>query len=65
MLQVKPEQGLEMLKIFKEHASKTSILNDFGFYDNRQKLMRRKREQNSNRFKAKQVVPLLLLVFCG
>jgi YTH domain-containing family protein len=65
MLKVKPEQGLEMLKIFKEHASKTSILNDFGFYDNRQKLMRRKREQNSNRFKAKQVVPLLLLVFCG
>lgn len=42
-LQVKLEQGLEMLKIFKEHASKTSILDDFGFYENRQKLMQEKR----------------------
>jgi methylase of polypeptide subunit release factors len=43
MLQVKLEQGLEVLKIFKEHASKTSILDDFGFYENRQKLMQEKR----------------------
>lgn len=41
--EVKLEQGLEMLKIFKEHASKTSILDDFGFYENRQKLMQEKR----------------------
>jgi hypothetical protein len=37
------EQGLQMLKIFKEHVSKTSILEDFTFYDNRQKLMQEKR----------------------
>lgn len=43
MLQVKLEQGLEMLKIFKEHVTKTSILDDFGFYENRQKLMQEKR----------------------
>lgn len=43
MLQVKLEQGLEMLKIFKDHISKTSILDDFGFYENRQKLMQEKR----------------------
>lgn len=41
--EVKLEQGLEMLKIFKEHVSKTSILDDFGFYENRQKLMQEKR----------------------
>jgi len=28
-----------MVKIFKEHASKTSILDDFAFYENRQKIM--------------------------
>jgi hypothetical protein len=43
MLQVKLEQGLEMLKIFKEHVTKTSILDDFSFYENRQKLMQEKR----------------------
>ena len=43
MLQVKLEQGLQMLKIFKEHVSKTSILDDFAFYENRQKLMQEKR----------------------
>ncbi|KAG8062584.1 hypothetical protein GUJ93_ZPchr0003g17546 [Zizania palustris] len=41
--EVKLEQGLEMLKIFKDHISKTSILDDFGFYENRQKLMQEKR----------------------
>jgi ribosomal protein S21 len=43
MLQVKLEQGLQMLKIFKEHVSKTSILDDFAFYENRQKLIQEKR----------------------
>jgi hypothetical protein len=37
------EQGVQMLKIFKEHVSKTSILEDFTFYENRQKLMQEKR----------------------
>jgi YTH domain-containing family protein len=41
--QVKLEQGLEMLKIFKDHASKTCILDDFLFYENRQKLMQEKK----------------------
>jgi hypothetical protein len=43
ILQVKLEQGLQMLKIFKEHVSKTSILDDFPFYENRQNLMQEKR----------------------
>ncbi|XP_020579827.1 uncharacterized protein LOC110024289 [Phalaenopsis equestris] len=41
--EVKLEQGNQMLKIFKEHTSKTSILDDFGFYENRQKVMQEKR----------------------
>lgn len=36
-------QGTEMLNIFKNYASKTSILDDFGFYENRQKVMQEKR----------------------
>uniref|UniRef100_A0A7N0UNH8 YTH domain-containing family protein n=1 Tax=Kalanchoe fedtschenkoi TaxID=63787 RepID=A0A7N0UNH8_KALFE len=35
--EVKLEQGLQMLKIFKDHSSRTSILDDFGFYEARQK----------------------------
>lgn len=41
--EVKLEQGLQMLKLFKEHVSKTSILDDFGFYETRQKVMQEKR----------------------
>ncbi|RRT44281.1 hypothetical protein B296_00055817 [Ensete ventricosum] len=40
---VKLEQGLQMLKIFKEHVSKTSVLDDFDFYENRQNFMQEKR----------------------
>ena len=31
-----------MLKIFKDHVCKTSILDDFGFYDNHEKIMQEK-----------------------
>jgi hypothetical protein len=30
---VKLEQGIEMLKIFKDYDAPTSIIDDFGFYD--------------------------------
>ncbi|KAJ6891515.1 YTH domain-containing protein ECT4 isoform X1 [Populus alba x Populus x berolinensis] len=33
------KQGLEMLKIFKNHQLRTSILDDFMYYENRQKIM--------------------------
>ncbi|XP_020100180.1 YTH domain-containing family protein 3-like isoform X2 [Ananas comosus] len=35
--EVNLEQGLEMLNIFKNHKDETSILDDFGFYDKREK----------------------------
>ncbi|ERN20526.1 hypothetical protein AMTR_s00068p00196240 [Amborella trichopoda] len=37
--EVKFPQGIEMLNIFKNYSSKTSILDDFAFYENRQKAM--------------------------
>lgn len=33
------KQGLEMLRIFKNHTSKTSLLDDFMYYENRQRIM--------------------------
>jgi hypothetical protein len=41
--EVKLEQGLQMLKIFKDHSSKTCILNDFGFYEGRQRTIQEKK----------------------
>ncbi|XP_037493164.1 YTH domain-containing protein ECT2 isoform X2 [Jatropha curcas] len=41
--EVKLEQGLKMIKIFKEHSSKTCILDDFGFYEKRQKIIQQKK----------------------
>ncbi|WOK99454.1 YTH domain-containing family protein 2-like [Canna indica] len=41
--EVKLDQGLQLLKLFKEHVSKTSILDDFSFYETRQKVMQEKR----------------------
>ncbi|XP_039034352.1 YTH domain-containing protein ECT2-like [Hibiscus syriacus] len=35
--EIKLEQGHKLLKIFKEHSSKTCILDDFEFYEVRQK----------------------------
>ncbi|KAJ0982553.1 hypothetical protein J5N97_010808 [Dioscorea zingiberensis] len=40
--EVKLEQGIQVLKLFKEHVSKTSILDDFAFYETRQKAMQEK-----------------------
>ncbi|XP_019101356.1 PREDICTED: uncharacterized protein LOC104705249, partial [Camelina sativa] len=33
------KQGLEALKLFKNHAERTSLLDDFMYYENRQRLM--------------------------
>lgn len=43
IFQVKFPQGTEMLNIFKSYCSKTSILEDFDFYENRQKAMQDKK----------------------
>ncbi|KAJ4724010.1 evolutionarily conserved C-terminal region 2 [Melia azedarach] len=41
--EVKLEQGLKLIKIFKDHSSKTCILDDFGFYETRQKTIQEKK----------------------
>ncbi|CAN8270144.1 unnamed protein product [Cochlearia groenlandica] len=41
--EVKLEQGLKIVKIFKEHSSRTCILDDFSFYEGRQKTILEKK----------------------
>jgi YTH domain-containing family protein len=42
-MQVKLEQGLQMLTIFKNHEAETSILEDFDFYEQREKALQENR----------------------
>ncbi|CAH8370071.1 unnamed protein product [Eruca vesicaria subsp. sativa] len=44
--EVKLEQGLKIVKIFKEHTSKTCILDDFSFYEVRQKTILEKKAKH-------------------
>ncbi|KAL6970191.1 YT521-B-like domain [Sarracenia purpurea var. burkii] len=37
--EIKYKQGIEMLKIFKNYTLRTSLLDDFMYYENRQKIM--------------------------
>ncbi|KAI3823157.1 hypothetical protein L1987_04589 [Smallanthus sonchifolius] len=41
--EVKLEQGLQVIKIFKDHSSKQCILDDFEFYEERQKRIQEKK----------------------
>ncbi|CAA0825804.1 evolutionarily conserved C-terminal region 2 [Striga hermonthica] len=41
--EVKLEQGLQVLKIFKDHTSRQCILDDFDFYEDRQKKIQEKK----------------------
>ncbi|KAJ1287904.1 hypothetical protein BS78_02G046400 [Paspalum vaginatum] len=49
--EVKLEQGLQVLKIFKDHVCKTSIMDDFGFYDNREKMMQERKAKQQQSLK--------------
>lgn len=42
------QQGSDMLSIFKGFSNKTCILDDFGFYENRQRVMQEKRNKLSS-----------------
>ncbi|WCJ34675.1 evolutionarily conserved C-terminal region 5 [Euphorbia peplus] len=41
--EVKLEHGIEMLKIFKDHVAHTSILDDFDFYNQRERALKERR----------------------
>ncbi|GAA0186318.1 RNA metabolism protein [Lithospermum erythrorhizon] len=43
--EVRLEQGLEILKIYKSYSSQTCILDDFDFYEGRQKVMQEKKSR--------------------
>lgn len=45
--QVSFPQGVEVLNIFKNYVARTSILDDFEFYESRQKVMQEKRIRQS------------------
>lgn len=46
-----------MVKIFKEHVSKTCILDDFGFYEARQKTIQEKKAKQQQ-FKKQVLIPM-------
>ncbi|CAA2955030.1 YTH domain-containing family 2 [Olea europaea subsp. europaea] len=46
--EVKLEQGLQMLKIFKDHPSKQCVLDDFEFYEDRQKRIQEKKAKQQH-----------------
>ncbi|WJX29552.1 hypothetical protein P8452_18182 [Trifolium repens] len=46
--EVKFEKGVEILKIFKEYSSKTCILDDFGFYEGREKTILEKKAKEQS-----------------
>lgn len=41
--EVKLEEGIEMLKIFKDYDARTSILDDFDFYDERERALKERK----------------------
>ncbi|XP_022753498.1 uncharacterized protein LOC111301794 isoform X2 [Durio zibethinus] len=53
--EIKLEQGLKLIKIFKEHSSKTCILDDFEFYEVRQKAIQEKKAKQQQQQLQKQV----------
>jgi YTH domain-containing family protein len=44
-MQVKLGQGLQILTIFKNHEAETTILEDFDFYEQREKALQENRRQ--------------------
>jgi len=53
-------KGLEVLKIFKNHTLKTSLLDDFVYYENRQKIMQDQKAKLLIRsFKSPVFIPAL------
>ena len=61
-MQVKVEQGVKVIKIFKEHESKTCILDDFVFYESREKIIKEGKKKHQE-YK-KQVKKNKTLMWC-
>ena len=48
------KQGLEMLNIFKSYSAKSSLLDDFGFYENQEKTLNAKKNYKSATLRHKE-----------
>ncbi|CAJ1953379.1 unnamed protein product [Sphenostylis stenocarpa] len=44
------DKGIQVLKIFKEQSSKTCILDDFGFYETREKMIQERKFKQVSKF---------------
>jgi len=62
-MQIMLEPGLKLLKIFKEYSSKTCILDDFGFYEGRQKTILEKKAKQQFPKQARLFLPFQLAHF--
>ncbi|KAE8692829.1 YTH domain-containing family protein 2 [Hibiscus syriacus] len=61
--EIELEQGLKLLKIFKEHSSKTCILDDFEFYEVRQKAIQEKKAKHQSQKQAKHFKAKFCVLF--
>ncbi|KAL9251908.1 YTH domain-containing protein [Drosera capensis] len=61
--EVELEEGLQMLKIFKDHVSDTSILVDFEFYEERQKNIQEKKAKQQQFQKQAGLYNFMLYIF--
>ncbi|CAN0840305.1 YTH domain-containing protein ECT2 [Linum grandiflorum] len=55
--EVKLEQGIEMLNIFKKYETDMSILDDFEFYEDREKAMQERKARQQQQQQQHQVAP--------
>ncbi|KAI3716483.1 hypothetical protein L1987_67394 [Smallanthus sonchifolius] len=58
--EVKLEQGLQVIKIFKDHSSKQCILDDFEFYEERQKRIQEKKAKQQLQKHAWEKKPIIV-----
>jgi len=58
--EVKLEQGLQVIKIFKDHSSKQCILDDFEFYEERQKRIQEKKAKQQLQKQAWEEKPAIV-----
>ena len=52
------KQGIEMLKIFKDHDPRTSIIDDFDFYDERERILKERKTRQQLFATANSLNPL-------
>ncbi|XP_075085695.1 YTH domain-containing protein ECT4 isoform X2 [Nicotiana tabacum] len=53
------KKGIEMLKVFKNYASRTSLLDDFMYYETRQKILQEEKAKLLMSYKNPFLVPVL------